>query len=90
MGLTIRRNLGPVSHLEPEEYTVETVYGDPALRCPSCGGISDLDLDTYEVFRDGTVAPRWVCPFASCPLVEFISLEAWLEPVVSARTERAP
>jgi hypothetical protein len=88
MGLTIRRNLGPVSHLEPSEYTLETASGRPALACPSCGGISDLELD---VFDDGTVAGRWACPFESCPLVDYLHLEAWREEVVPPpRAEALP
>lgn len=83
MGVRLRRNLGPVSHLEPGEYTTETRDEQPAICCPGCGGISDLDIDTHEAFVDGVVAPIWACPFVSCPLIEFISLEAWREEVVA-------
>lgn len=79
MGVVLQRNLGPVSHLAPRQYTTETRDETPAICCPACGGISDLDL---EVFGDGTVELRWPCPETGCSFVDFLFLEAWREPVV--------
>lgn len=73
MAQTLQRSLGPVGHLSAGQYTVETVTGTPALCCPSCAGISDLE---FEVYRGGVVSQIWSCPFASCPFVEYLVLEA--------------
>lgn len=79
MSTRLNRNLGPVSRLSPGEYTTETVSGDPALSCPSCGGVSDIE---FEVHDTGRVSQIFSCPYASCPFVDYIDLEAWDEEVV--------
>lgn len=85
MGLTIQRNLGPVAHLSPRQYTVETASGLPAICCPNCGGISEIDVGkTHRVLTGGLVSPVWACPYETCPLIEFLYLEAYGEPVVPA------
>lgn len=80
MAIRLARNLGPVTALAPREYTVETASGLPAVCCPSCGGISDIE---HEVYRDGRVARIWSCPYQSCPLVTYLDLECWGEEVLS-------
>jgi len=79
VGQTLRRNLGPVSHLELGEYTVETRDDEPVVRCPKCGGVSDLEL---EVYRDGTVEGFWSCLYASCSFQSYLLLEGWGEEVL--------
>ena len=81
MGLRLRRCLGPVPHLAPAEYTVETASGKPAVSCPACGGISDL-VEPYRVIAGGLVSPIWRCPFVTCCYEQFLSLEAWGEAVL--------
>jgi hypothetical protein len=79
MAETLRRNLGPISHLDPGEYTLSTASGDPAVRCPKCGGISDLEI---KVLAGGGVADFWSCPFASCSFQSYLVLESHDEPVL--------
>lgn len=81
MGLRLQRQLGPVQHLTPGQWTIETASGRPAIRCPACGGISDLD-EAHRVLTGGVVSPIWSCPFASCAFQEFLSLEAYGEAVL--------
>lgn len=78
MGLRLARNLGPVAHLTAGQYTVETVSGEPAICCPACGGVSDLE---FGVHVGGVVSQIWSCPYASCPFQDYLTLESWMEPV---------
>jgi hypothetical protein len=85
VGLTIQRNLGPVSHLSPRQYTVETASGKPAICCPGCGEVSEIDVGgAHRVLTGGMLSPIWSCPYATCPLIEFIYLDDFDEPVVPA------
>lgn len=74
MGARLQRNLGPVSHLEPGEYTVETRDELPAVSCPACGGISEIE---FGVHVGGVVSQIWSCHYASCPFVDYLTLESW-------------
>jgi hypothetical protein len=84
VGLRLRRCLGPVPHLAPAEYTVETASGDPAICCPACGEATDLDMKTHRVLPGGMVSPIWSCPLSSCAYQGFNTLESYGEPVVPA------
>lgn len=79
MGQRLQRNLGPVTHLTPSQYTVETASGDPAICCPKCGGISDLE---FSVLVGGVVSQIWSCPYVSCPFVDYLTLESYGEEVL--------
>lgn len=81
MGLRLARNLGPVSHLTPGQWTAETASGLPAICCPKCSGVSDLE---HRVLTGGVVSMVWACSGEGCSYVDFISLEAWGELVVPA------
>lgn len=80
MGQTLQRCLGPISHLDPGQYTLATASGDPAIRCPSCGGISDLEI---KVLAGGVVEEIWSCPFAACSFQSYLVLESHDEPVLT-------
>lgn len=79
MAHRLKRNLGPVGHLAPGEYTVETASGKPAACCPRCGGVSEIEFDVH---RDGRVTQIFSCPYACCPFQDYLDLEAWGEEVV--------
>jgi hypothetical protein len=81
VGLTIQRNLGPVGHLSPRQYTRETASGDPAICCPRCSRVFELE---FGVHVGGVVSQIVSCPFADCPFVDYLTLESWNEPVVPA------
>ena len=83
MGQTVQRQIGPVRALEPGEYTLATASGKPAVCCPKCGTISELALaETHIVLEGGLVTPLWTCPGKPCGFSDFLTLEAWDEPVV--------
>ena len=79
MARVLQRNLGPVQALTHGQWTDQTVSGDPAVCCPGCGQISDLDQSVDE--RSGRVQYVWACPSQSCGFVEFLVLEAFAEEV---------
>ena len=80
MGVRYSRNLGPVKHLQVQEWTDETASGRPALRC-ACGTIFDLP-ESHRVLAGGLVAPVVKCPSGTCSFLDFIELEAWGEEVL--------
>lgn len=81
MGIRLARNLGPVAHLTAGQWTAETASGHPAVSCPACSEVSELE---QRVLVGGIVSMVWSCPSDACPFMEFLSLEAWNEPVVPA------
>ena len=78
MGRTLQRNLGPVTALTAAQWTDQTAGGDPAVCCPSCGRVADLDLRVIH----GNVIGRWRCPYEDCTFQDWLSLEAWAEEVL--------
>jgi hypothetical protein len=46
-----------------------------------CSEVSDL---AHRVLTGGVVSMVWACPGDGCPFMDFLSLEAWDEPVVPA------
>lgn len=80
MGRTLQRLLGPVRALDRGQYTTETVSGRPAICCPECGDISELD-DIHRILPGGLVTPLWPC--VECAFADWIVLEASDEPVLS-------
>lgn len=74
MAQTFAHHLGGLSSLDPGQYAI--VGLGVVLRCPSCGGIYELDQD---VDRGGYVARRQACPFVSCPWADWVVLESYLE-----------
>ena len=78
MGLRLARNLGPVSHLTAGQWTDETASGKPAVCCPACAEVSELE---HRVLTGGIVSMVWACPAERCPFVDFLTLEAWGEEV---------
>lgn len=78
MGVRFARNLGPVTALTGAQYTTETISGRPALCCPSCGSIVDLDAK-YDVDGGGRVTPAWKC-HETCSFFDWVVLGEWSEP----------
>lgn len=84
------RNLGPATCLEPDEWTMETASGAPAVRCGHCGGISEIDRRVPNddgvkptIDEQGIVSPEWSCPYATCIVEDqTVQLEAWAEEVI--------
>jgi hypothetical protein len=74
------RHLSTVQTMSPGEWTNETATGKPAIACPECGGISELELP-HVVRGGGIVTPIWSCPYI-CPAMEFITLVDWDEAVL--------
>lgn len=79
MARCLRRNLGPIGHLEPSEYTKETATGIPAVSCPACGNVSDLECEVSSV---GVVAKEWHCPWPMCGFRSWLTLESFAEEVL--------
>lgn len=79
MGLRLQRNLGTAGALTPGQWTDRTASGAPAVCCPACGGVSEIE---GPIDRSGTVNRRWTCPHISCSFRDWLSLEAWLEEVL--------
>jgi hypothetical protein len=77
----IHRNLGRVECLELGEWTSETASGRPAIRCPECGTIVDLE-DRYRIDVAGHVSPTWRCGTMTCALVAWITLVDYAEEVL--------
>lgn len=78
MGLRLQRCLGPVGCLTPGQYTIETASGEPAVCCPGCSFVSDLDTGVHV---GGVVAQIWSCPYAACSFCDYLTLESWGEDV---------
>ncbi len=74
MGVTIPRFLGPVCDLEQGEYTKDTASGEPAVSCPSCGTIQEIDPQRHSTWGDGRVTPIWSCE--RCSFMDWINLES--------------
>ena len=81
MSVIYRRNLGPVQHLEPQEYTTETMSGRAVLCCAECGGLQEIP-DTHRVQDDGLVVPALRCETVTCAAYDYLRLEAWREDVL--------
>jgi hypothetical protein len=79
VGLTLQRNLGPVTSLTARQWTAETLTGEPAICCPNCARVSDLE---FPVYHGGVVSQIWSCPYADCSFVDYLTLEAWGEDVL--------
>lgn len=77
MSILYRRNLGPVQHLEPQEYTTETASGQAVLRCSECGGYQEVRAETHRVEDSGLIVPALRCETVSCPRYLYIRLESW-------------
>lgn len=75
-----RRNLGRVEHLEPGEWTDETVHERVVLCCCGCGGLSEIP-DTHRI-DEGLIVPALRCETVTCGRYEYIRLDAWGEPVL--------
>lgn len=82
VGKTLQRLLGPVRALDRGQYTTETATGRPAVCCPSCGDITELD-ETHRVLPGGLVSPIWMCSLPSCGFADFLVLEAADEDVLT-------
>lgn len=78
MSVVYRRNLGPVEHLEPGEWTDRTVSGRAVLCCAECGGYQEVP-DTHRVEDGGLIVPALRCETVSCSRYLYIRLEAWGE-----------
>lgn len=76
MGLRLQRFLGPPMHMTAGQWTDRTASGRPAIACPGCGGISELE-PPHEIFGAGIVKYVWSCPMPPCPIMEFISLGSY-------------
>jgi len=78
VGTTLQRNLGPVQHLTARQWTAETTSGDPAVCCPTCERVFDLE---FGVHVGGVVSQIVSCPYADCPFVDYLTLESYGEEV---------
>lgn len=78
MALVLKRLLGPAIRLSAGEWSSETASGKPAIACPSCGEIAEVD----RVLDGGLVSGVWSCPSEHCAVMEFLQLEAWGEAYV--------
>lgn len=79
MSVRLQRHLSSLYSLQPGQWTDETPTGKPAVCCPSCGQVSDLDA--YTVRGGGILTPIWSCPYV-CPAIEFLTLADWDEAVL--------
>lgn len=75
MGVRLRRLLAPATKLSPGEWSAETASGYPAMSCPCCGAIAELDEHVVSV--GGDVRPIFSCPSPACPFMDFVELSAW-------------
>lgn len=81
MSIVYRRNLGPVGHLSPQEWTDRTASGDPVLCCAECGGLQEIPR-THRVEDGGLIVPALRCETVTCPRYLYVRLEAWGEDVI--------
>lgn len=81
MARVLQRNLGPVQALTHGQWTDRTVSGEPALCCPECGEISDLEAQQVPVKPSNRVRYLWQCPSERCGFADFLELEAFCEEV---------
>ena len=79
MAHVLKRLLGPAKCLCPGEWSAETASGYPAVACPDCGAIDELD--EHRVAAGGEVSPVWKCQ--TCNGLTFLRLEAWGEEVLT-------
>lgn len=78
MAERLNRCLGPVTALEPGEYTTRTASGEPAVCCKRCGGIFDLDIKAHPPSIGGIVGGGAVaCPTVTCSFFDYLVLDAW-------------
>lgn len=83
MGLRFSRHLGLPATLDPKQWTDRTASGNPAVMCPSCGGISEVVQPAHVIDREGRVTPSWKCPTETCSFWEWVELEAFAEEVLT-------
>jgi hypothetical protein len=82
VGQRLSRFLGPAGSLDPGQWSDFTASGGPAVCCPGCGAIVELQADKHVVSREGKVTPAWRCAEETCGVVEWIELEAYGETVL--------
>jgi hypothetical protein len=73
------RHEGPTLSLLPKQWTDQTASGKPAVMCPCCGGVYELEVglgETHTVRGAGIVTPIVSCPYV-CPFIEFVTLADW-------------
>jgi hypothetical protein len=70
--MRFERHEGPTVSLLPKQWTDRTASGKPALMCPCCGGVFELE-ETHTVRGAGIVTPIVACPYA-CPFIEYVTL----------------
>jgi hypothetical protein len=75
MAIRFARLLGPVTALEPGEYTLETASGRPAVRCPGCGSIDEVT----GTISAGRVLEAYRCETPTCSFHEWIELQGYGE-----------
>lgn len=80
MGACFPRHLGSATTLDPQQWTDATASGKPAVCCPACGQVAEIDGPSHVVSRQGKVTPRWKCD--ACSYQEWIELEAFGEEVL--------
>ncbi len=73
MGISLSRCLGPVEHLSSGEFTIETASSKPAVSCPICGTVTEID-PMYTIHPGGKVTPIWSCH--RCPFLDWITLDS--------------
>ena len=74
MGLRLMRVMSPATHLNRAQWTMETASGNPALSCPACGQVDEIEPGRI---KSGVVVGIWMCQSQSCPYVEWLTLDAW-------------
>jgi hypothetical protein len=74
MAVPIERLDAPVAALAPGQYTVQTASGRPAICCPGCGGIEELEA---PIDARGAVAEAFKCVTPTCRFFDRVDLVAW-------------
>ena len=82
VGARLVRHLGVATRLSKGEWSDRTASGRPAVCCPDCGEIAEIEYPN-EVSNDGRVRFRWACPSERCGFIDFLYLEAYREEVLS-------
>jgi hypothetical protein len=75
---TYKRSLDRVERLDMGEWTDATASGLPVLRCPACGGLTELSAD-HRIIEGGLVVPAVKCATATCVAFAYVRLADWGE-----------
>ena len=74
MAIRLQRHLGPVASIEPGQWTAETASGRPAVCCPACSAVDEVE---GEIAVDGTVQRAYRCQSGECSFHEWVLLDSF-------------